>query len=72
MDTNVGGLDRMIRVVFGLLLMAVPFLNLLTSDWIGQLMAGVAIVVGLTLVVSGLLARCFVYRTLGINTCKVS
>lgn len=70
MDTNVGALDRMMRVFFGLLLAAVPFTNFLTSDWIGQLMAGVAVLVGASLILSGALARCFVYRFLGINTCK--
>lgn len=72
MESNVGAIDRLIRVVFGLILLAVPFSNFLGSDWIGQLMAGVAIIIGLTVVVSGLLAKCFIYKALGINTCKVS
>ena len=72
MDSNVGNLDRMMRIGFGFLLLSVPFTNFLTSDWIGQLMAGVAIIVGATLVLSGAIARCYVYKFLGINTCKVS
>lgn len=72
MDTNVGTLDRMMRVVFGLILLAVPFTNFLTSDWVGQLLAGIALVVGVTLIISGAIARCFVYKALGIDTCKVA
>lgn len=72
MEANVGAADRLIRVVFGLILLAVPFTNFLTSDWIGQLLAGVAILIGISLIASGVLARCFVYRAMGINTCKVS
>jgi hypothetical protein len=72
MDSNVGNLDRLLRVVFGFLLLSVPFTNFLTSDWIGQLMAGVAIIIGVTLILSGALARCFVYKFLGINTCNIS
>jgi hypothetical protein len=71
MDTNVGTVDRMIRIVFGLILLAVPFSNLLGSDWVGQLLAGVAFIVGVTVVISGALARCYIYRALGINTCSV-
>ena len=72
MDANVGTFDRMIRVVFGLILLGAPFTNFLTSDWVGQLLAGVAILIGITLIASGVLARCFVYKAMGINTCKVS
>ena len=72
MEANVGALDRLIRVVFGLILLGVPFTTFLTSDWIGQLMAGIAILVGLALIASGVLARCFVYKAMGINTCKTA
>jgi hypothetical protein len=72
MDTNVGTLDRMMRVVFGLILLAVPFTNLFTSDWVGQLLAGIAVIVALSLIISGAFAHCFVYKLLGINTCSES
>ena len=69
MDVNVGPIDRAMRVVFGLMLLAVPFFGFFTSDWIGQLLAGVAVIVALSLIISGVLARCPLYKTLGINTC---
>ena len=72
MGANVGKLDRFMRVLFGLILLGIPFSNFLTSDWLGQLFAGVAILIGLVLLISGILARCFVYRALGINTCQIS
>ena len=72
MGANVGNLDRIIRVLFGLILLGIPFSNFLTSDWLGQFLAGVAILIGLALLVSGIIARCFVYRAFGINTCKIS
>tara|TARA_B100000029_G_C16843522_1_gene692704 strand:- start:92 stop:310 length:219 start_codon:yes stop_codon:yes gene_type:complete len=71
MDANVGALDRLIRAVFGLILLAVPFTNFLTSDWVGQLLAAVAVLIGVTLIASGILARCFVYKAFGINTCRI-
>ena len=71
MAANVGTIDRMMRVVFGLILFGVPFANFLTSDWIGQLMAGIAIIVGAVLIFSGILSRCLVYKVLGINTCNL-
>ena len=70
MTNNVGTLDRIVRIIFGLALATVPFTNFLTSDWVGQLLAGVAFVVAANLVLSGALASCFVYRILGINTCS--
>ncbi|MFL2771722.1 MAG: DUF2892 domain-containing protein [Rhodospirillaceae bacterium] len=72
MEANVGAVDRLIRIVFGLVLLAVPFSNFLGSDWIGQLLAGVAVIIGLSVILSGILARCFIYKALGINTCEVS
>jgi len=71
-EENVGTVDRLIRNVFGLVLLAVPFSSSLGSDWIGQLLAGVAVIIGLSVILSGILARCFIYKALGINTCEVS
>ncbi len=71
MDENVGTLDRMTRVVFGLILLAITFTSGLTSDWVGQMLVGVGIIIGASLILSGAFARCFFYKFLGINTCQV-
>lgn len=60
MKINVGGVDRIVRIVAGLALLAwVLFANGPTWAWIGVLP-----------LVTGLINFCPAYSILGINTCK--
>lgn len=67
MTCNVGGVERPIRIVAGLLLIAVGALAGLSP--IGM---GVALTVGVVLLVTGLIRYCPLTSLLGINTCEPS
>lgn len=57
--TNVGGIDRLLRIILGLVLIALVFVGPQTPlGWIG--------VVPL---LTGLLRTCPLYSLLGVNTC---
>ncbi|MEQ1487348.1 MAG: DUF2892 domain-containing protein [Methylotenera sp.] len=60
MKVNVGGLDRILRIIIGFVL-------------IGLMLQGVIGVwgwLGLVVMATGLFSFCPAYRLLGINTCK--
>lgn len=66
MARNVGGVDRIIRVVAGIGLMAYAMSNLPgAEDW--MVPAGM---VGFVLLLTGIFGRCLVYLPFGIKTCK--
>ena len=63
--TNVGGVDRAIRVGLGLVM---------TVCWYLAPAAGwhwVALVVGLVALLTGLMSTCPLYSILGLNTCPM-
>lgn len=61
MKTNVGGLDRVLRVVVGLVLIALAVTGTVGA-W-GY--------IGIVPVLTGLFSFCPVYPLLGINTCSL-
>ena len=63
MDRNVGPEDRVVRIVVGLGLLAL--LYFVPMSQLGQILVGIG---GAILVLSGLLARCLLYKLLGIDT----
>lgn len=62
MVTNVGNLDRMLRIVAGLALLSLVF-------WGPQTLWGL---VGLVPLLTGIFQFCPAYRILGVNTCQSS
>lgn len=66
MTTNVGGADRAIRAVAGLLLLVLAFAGILPAGAIK--IAG--IVIGLILVATAALRFCPAYLPFGIRTCQ--
>jgi hypothetical protein len=62
MKTNMGGVDRGVRIVIGLALLSLLFLLEGASRWWG--------LVGVILVGTGLIGWCPAYLPFGINTCK--
>ena len=59
---NVGGIDKVLRIVAGLILIALVFVGPQTPwGWIG-----------LVPLVTGLFGFCPLYKILGLNTCPVS
>ena len=62
MGKNVGGIDRIARIVAGLILLALIFVGPQTPwGWIG-----------LVPLLTGLISWCPLYTALGFNTCPVS
>ena len=59
MKTNVGGIDRILRIAVGALLIVLAALNVI----------GVWGYIGVVLVATGLIRFCPLYPLLGINTC---
>ncbi len=62
MKCNVGGADRVIRILLGLVLLLVGW-YMLDRNWI-------AMAIGAVVLITGVWGRCLLYYPLGINTCK--
>jgi hypothetical protein len=60
MKKNVGGIDKTIRIVVGVVLIAVGFI---LKNWIVG-------IIGLLALGTGLAGTCLLYIPLGISTCK--
>ena len=60
MKVNVGNIDRIIRISYGVVIVTFTALGMI-SPW-GWLAIG--------LIVSGVIRNCTLYSLLGINTCK--
>ena len=58
---NVGNLDRVLRIVFGLALIAFALVSSVSWSWVGW--------IGVVPLATGLLNTCPAYSLLGINTC---
>ncbi len=63
---NVGGLDRVGRLILGVVLIALAYFNVLTGT-----LAIVAYIVAVIALVTGLIRLCPINALFGINTCKV-
>ncbi|MDO4704614.1 MAG: DUF2892 domain-containing protein [Comamonadaceae bacterium] len=61
MKLNVGGIDRILRIVVGVVLIALAVFNVV--GWWGYL--------GIVPLVTGLFSFCPLYPLLGINTCPL-
>lgn len=66
MTVNEGTLDRTIRAVAGVLLVAAWLLG-----WLGGTIAVVLGIVGIALLVTAAVGFCPMYRLLGVSTCAV-
>ncbi|MCF6232001.1 MAG: DUF2892 domain-containing protein [Rhodobacteraceae bacterium] len=61
MKRNEGNLDRILRVILGLVLISLVFVGPMTSwGW-----------VGLVPLITGLVGSCPIYSILGLNTCPM-
>lgn len=63
MQINVGGIDRLIRIVVGLLLLSLPLWLDTPWRWFG--------LIGMMPLLTGIAGRCPGYRLLGLNTCPL-
>jgi len=62
MMKNVGVLDRIIRLISGIVLLSTLVLVNGTWKYVG--------ILGIPLILTGVLGMCFVYRILGVRTCS--
>jgi len=67
MSKNVGAVDRGIRLVIGIALLALGFFHVITGT-----MAIVAYVVGAVALVTGSVSYCPAWSVFGINTCQTA
>ena len=65
MTCNVGGMERSIRIGAGLVALGIGFLAGLSST-----MTGVALGVGVVLLLTGAVGYCPLFTLLGMNTCS--
>ena len=63
--TNVGGMDRILRIVVGLVLVA-GFFAMPDSGW-----RWVMLVAGAVALFTGLTRSCLLYNLIGVNTCPM-
>lgn len=64
-EKNVGKLDRTIRIIFGILIIAISFI-LLTEPFVY-----LGTIFGILLILTGIIGTCSLYTLIGINTCKL-
>ena len=77
MEKNVGGYDRLARLVFGPVLLVVGAAGLagiltITAGTLGLLFAGALFVVGAVFLVTGVTQRCMLNGLLGLDTYEES
>jgi hypothetical protein len=63
MNMNVGTADRIIRVIVGLMLIALAIWSNISYAWLGY--------AGIIPLITGLFGTCPVYSMLGISTCPI-
>ncbi len=69
MTKNIGTTDRMFRIVFGLVLIALPFVSGLAffeATWATAL----SVILGIVLLATAAMRFCGLYTLLGIRTCN--
>lgn len=64
MKANVGGIDKVLRVVVGIALLSLVFVLEGTARWFG--------LVGLVPLLTAFVGFCPLYTLIGVNTCPVS
>ena len=69
MTQNIGTTDRIFRIVFGLMLIFLPFISGLAffeATWA----TAASVIIGIVLLATAAMRRCPLYTLLGIRTCS--
>ena len=69
MTTNVGTIDRVFRLLFGIILLAAPFVSGL-SVFASSTATMISVIAGVVMIGTSALKFCPLYRIFGIRTCK--
>lgn len=70
MTVNLGTIDRAIRIILGLVLLAAPFVSGL-AIFASSTATTVAMIAGVVMLATSAMRFCPIYRILGIRTCKI-
>lgn len=70
MKSNVGTLDRGVRLILGIFLLAMPFVSGLALFG-GTVATIISVVLGIVLIATAGMKFCPLYRLLGVQTCKI-
>ncbi|SIS73025.1 YgaP family membrane protein [Neptunomonas antarctica] len=70
MTTNIGTIDRVIRLVLGIILLSVPFVSGFAM-FESNTATIVSIVLGVVMVATSAIKFCPLYRIFGLRTCKL-
>lgn len=68
-SANVGSVDRAIRIIVGVILIALPFVMADVEVWANPVFKYGAFVVGGILILTALVRFCPAYMLIGANTC---
>ncbi|MDO9082395.1 MAG: DUF2892 domain-containing protein [Humidesulfovibrio sp.] len=66
MEVNVGGLDKILRIIVGIVLLSLVFI---LKDGGALWLWGL---IGIVPLATGLLSRCPLYTIIGVNSCKMN
>ena len=70
MTSNVGSIDRIVRALLGIILIAAPFVSGL-AIFASQAATIVSVIVGIVMLATSAMRFCPLYRMLGVQTCKL-
>jgi len=70
MTSNVGTIDRGLRFILGLILLAAPFVSGMTL-FNSSTVTIISVIAGLVMVGTSAMKFCPMYRILGVQTCKL-
>lgn len=65
MEKTVGNVDRIIRIILGIIFIVVPFIFSF-----GTVLKVILIIIGIIAILTGITRMCLLYNLLGINTYK--
>jgi hypothetical protein len=70
MTTNLGTMDRVFRLLLGIILLAAPFVSGLTM-FTSSTATIISVIAGIVMVGTSAMKFCPLYRVFGIRTCKI-
>jgi hypothetical protein len=70
MTANLGSIDRIFRIVLGIVLLAAPFVSGL-AIFSSSNATIISVIIGIVMVATSAMRFCPLYRIFGIQTCKI-
>jgi uncharacterized membrane protein HdeD (DUF308 family) len=70
MTANLGSIDRIFRIVLGIVLLAAPFVSGL-AIFSSSTATIISVIIGIVMVATSTMHFCPLYRIFGIQTCKI-